>query len=146
MHAREYCSCLLLAVSLGAFSGCSDGKAAWPVRGKVTLTDGTPVAGATVSFEDKANRRNSSGSTDENGVYTLTTFEMNDGAPAGQYTVTVHPPQAQDSGQAQPKPVFDPRYSNASTSGLTRTVEAKDNTIDLTLDKAGAIKPRPGGK
>lgn len=145
-------------------SGCSDGgadrKPTHPVSGTVTLA-GSPVADASVTFSPTGQGQPvATGRTNSEGKYTLTTYEGGDGAVAGDYVAlvtkssasTTNDPQAvheaytsgkapasghsgrggsggSDSGTALPD-----KYSNASTSPLTVTVKAEDNTIDLQLE------------
>ncbi len=65
-----------------------------PVRGRV-LVRGKPAMGADVSFFGlDAELRTAAapfprGTTDEDGVFELTSFELGDGAPEGEYAVTV---------------------------------------------------------
>jgi predicted small lipoprotein YifL len=83
-----------LASLVVVLAGC--GKKGWletyPVKGTV-LVDGKPAAGATVSFHTKEAMGDKpyipTGRTDENGEFNLSTFVTDDGAPAGEYDVTV---------------------------------------------------------
>ena len=78
--------------------GCNGGDpyATTPVSGVVTC-QGKPVANATVNFtpqpqEGRAEGRRGRvalGITDQEGRFTLTTFENNDGAIVGKHTVSV---------------------------------------------------------
>jgi glycine/D-amino acid oxidase-like deaminating enzyme len=75
-------------------SGCGSPRIA-PVSGVVTL-NGKPLAGAIVSFqpikEDKGPGKalpTSSGTTDENGAYTLKTTTDQEGALVGRHTVSI---------------------------------------------------------
>ncbi|MGN6134450.1 MAG: carboxypeptidase-like regulatory domain-containing protein [Aureliella sp.] len=82
----------LLAVCVLAL-GCSAGQdpnrpPTYPVRGTVTL-NGKPVEGAVVTFQPMEGKGSAVGSTDANGVYTLSTFNPSDGALAGQYKVSI---------------------------------------------------------
>jgi hypothetical protein len=77
------------------------------VRGRVTL-DGTPVAGAAVTFVPIGPRGHpASGPTDANGVFRLTTFKQEDGALRGEYKVVVTktdalaPPPEAEPGNAE---------------------------------------------
>ncbi len=77
--------------------------------------------------------------TDEHGQFTVSTYGMNDGAPAGEYQVSVSwkghlrdiPPDQRD---ALPE-LLPARYGDATTSGIRVRVAPGDNaleTIDLT--------------
>jgi hypothetical protein len=82
------------AALVGVLAGC--GKRGWletyPVKGTV-LVDGKAAKGATVSFHPREATGDKpylpTGQTDENGEFSLSTFVTNDGAPAGEYDVTV---------------------------------------------------------
>jgi hypothetical protein len=84
---------LALAVTLVALTGCGGGTP--PVEkaeGTVTVK-GQPAAGALVVFHPKdAGRENDPkpvATVRDDGTFTLTTFADGDGAPAGEYGVTV---------------------------------------------------------
>ncbi len=88
---------LLLGLFLGLPSlGCYSGSPSTipgrsptiPVQGVITL-DNEPVADATVMFFCKKLRITSYGKTNENGEFSLTTYDPEDGAPEGRYVVTV---------------------------------------------------------
>ncbi len=115
----------LAVVVLGAI-GCSDtGKAkTQKVSGKVTSADGAPVKGASVSFAASSKGFQSTGTTGDDGMYQLSTFGENDGAPEGEYAITV----------------LDSTGANMPVEGkYAATVVAGGNTIDIKV-KA----PAPG--
>lgn len=127
---------LFLALSIGC-GGRDDGRVAvYPVSGKV-LVNGQPAAGATISFFPQSEDSQPvdlpvpSGLVDESGNYMLRSYVEGDGAPAGEYRVTVVWP-------APPPPnatVFDTpdrlrgRYSDPGTSGLTATVGERSTEV-----------------
>ena len=84
----------LALTALVVVAGC--GKKGWletyPVKGSL-LVDGKPAKGATVSFHPKEIVGDKpylpTGRTDDNGEFSLATFVTDDGAPAGEYDVTV---------------------------------------------------------
>lgn len=80
-------TCVLLVTT--AISGCGRGlPATAPVEG-IVLLDGQPVAKASVVFVAKDGGRTGSGETDEDGHFSLTTFETDDGALVGTHSVCV---------------------------------------------------------
>lgn len=129
--------CLITAFISLLLGGCF-GVRTLPVHGKVTLADGTPVKGATVVFEDAEKHVSASGVTSAEGAFQLTSVKPNDGAPAGNYKVTVHEPSATDSSQAQPPRTFAARYENPDTSGLEFTVASDRYEFDIVLEKPAA--------
>jgi len=95
---------LLLAAALASLAGC--GKSpdplpqTQPVKGKVVYPGGDPVAGASVRFQSKSDITVTvSATTADDGTFSLRTMRDGltaDGAPEGQYRVTVTPPDTGD--------------------------------------------------
>jgi len=79
-----------------AAASCGDGgkyPKTYPVKGKV-LVDGQPVKDCKVTFHRTSGNQLSqpatpSGLTDEKGEFQLTSYVANDGAPEGEYVVTI---------------------------------------------------------
>lgn len=147
-----------LSVLLLAAIGCSGPVDERPktakVRGKVTY-NGKPVEGAVVSFVSDDVPRAATGKTDANGEFTLTTYEPGDGAIIGTYKVAITKPAgeaaADDAGYDpdNPNPQYEKqmektepagkseipaKYADPKTSGLTATVEDKEeNYFEFNL-------------
>ncbi len=128
---------LCLAATLSV-PGCSSDKVAtpvYPVRGKITF-DGEPASGAFVVFHPKASaapggESNPSAQVQPDGTFQLTTRTQADGAPAGDYAVTVQWNRAVKQGNdavAGPN-VIPPTYSKADTSPIKVTVNASPNDL-----------------
>jgi hypothetical protein len=104
---RFYAKCLVVVAALALFVGCPQGAGDRPntvrVGGTITL-DGTPVEGATVTFQPTSGGRAAVGKTDASGEYELTTSEADDGVMPGSYKVTV----SKTSGGASAGPMMDP--------------------------------------
>lgn len=82
---------LLFVLCTVFLTGCGDSAARpvlIPVSGTVNY-NGSPVEGATVTFATATSARSSSGETDSSGKFRLTTFDTNDGAPVGDYVITI---------------------------------------------------------
>lgn len=155
--------CLSVSVLLFCgFAGCSGGPALEPpvpVKGKVTLK-GKAVDGATVTFIGLNGARSASGRTAADGTFKLTTAKTDDGAPPGDYTVTIskiqskfgesstdvssgtfgadYGAQMQAAGQGNMSSVYKfdipEKYSNPAESGLKRTVTKGDaNEFEFDL-------------
>ncbi|MCU0703771.1 MAG: hypothetical protein MUF18_07320 [Fimbriiglobus sp.] len=119
---------LLLALVPLMLLGCEGGEKRTPtfeVRGK--LTDGVkPLADVQVVFHpvnagpDTPKPR---GKTNTSGEFKLTTYDANDGAPAGQYKVSVELWKTvnADSGPVNQLPA---KFADPEKSGLTATVNA----------------------
>jgi hypothetical protein len=104
--------CLLpLSITVAVLAaGCgasSEGPPTYPVSGKL-LVDGQPAEGAQVilhpadgrDFDQRGSRP--TGRVTDDGTFHVTTYELNDGAPAGRYVVTVY--WAQDPDSLEPSP------------------------------------------
>jgi hypothetical protein len=123
--------------------GCRDApRATYPVTGRVTFR-GQPAAEADLRFYETGGKvvgmARPYARTDENGQFTVSTYGMNDGAPAGEYQVSVSwkgplrgiPPDQRD---AMPE-LLPPRYGDPAASGIQVRVAPGDNgleTMDLT--------------
>jgi hypothetical protein len=140
MRPRTARAVLLTATALGALTGssCQPGQRFHPVRGQVWCDD-QPAAGALVVFhpandpDPQAIRPSAYVLAD--GSFTLQSFDRQgrasrDGAPAGEYRVTVSwfPPNAGRYTNVIPDKLQG-RYSNPKTSGLRADVKEGDNEI-----------------
>lgn len=113
----------------------------YPVQGKVAY-DGRPTPGAFVVFHPKGNSDKNaprpSGYVDKDGVFHLTTFKSQDGAPPGEYVVTVELRQIVKKGDdVELGPNELPtQYSAPNTSTLVAKVaEAPSNDVPLDLKR-----------
>lgn len=123
-------------------TGCSgDDRGLAPVSGTV-LFNGKPLPNAGVIFTpDEDNIRVGVGSTDKDGKYRLTSFQINDGAKIGKHTVTIRayeipdgPPKAADDiTNVRGKMLTPFKYARPESSGLTAEVARKNNVIDFQL-------------
>ena len=85
---RRFLAAVAVAVVM-AVPGCGGGNAPIPVEGVVTL-DGKPVEGASVTFAPEGDvGQMAYGTTDSEGVFSLTTSSEKIGALAGTYKVLV---------------------------------------------------------
>lgn len=125
---------VLLCLSGLLACGCGSGrKPVFPITGKV-LVNGKPAAHAMVVFhpvgENGPDVVKPRGKVETDGSFTLTTYDGNDGAPAGDYQVTVE--QWLSSGKADEGPSnrLPARYAKPDTSGLTAKVNPTPNTLE----------------
>ncbi len=147
---REFVLLLILI-----FSGCSSKGKPVEVEG-IVLLDNEPVPEATVLFiPEGGTGQPAHGMTDENGRFQLTTFKENDGAPPGNYAVTVtksvpppQPPEADPSDsqsvythfkaikeQKKAKSLLPSAYSSQKTTPFHFTVPV-DGKVVLELKKS----------
>ncbi len=137
---------MLSAVALLAAAGCgAQQPGTYPVRGKVTYPDGTPVTAGMVEFEPSqkggvplSERYNARGRIHEDGSYSLTTFREGDGAVPGRHRVIVQEPYPDADLEAGPrrwKPSIDPSYRRYEESGLEFDVKAEENEITIVVTR-----------
>lgn len=123
---------LALAALLLASCAGNQRKPVYRVHGKV-IVDGKPAAGATVFFypmEPAPDAIAPYGVTDADGSFALTTYTTFDGAPAGEYIITIRwpgPPKQSDQEQGPDR--LQGRFDNPKTSPLRATVEKKANAL-----------------
>ena len=104
------------------------------MRGKVVFK-GQPVAGARVTLHARPADRfkaNPFAVTDADGTFDVSTYHPNDGAPTGEFDVTVSwaPPRNPNVSEPEDGPEWlPPRYQKPVRSGLRVTVEAKENHL-----------------
>ncbi|MBY0459121.1 MAG: metallophosphoesterase [Gemmataceae bacterium] len=121
-------------------------KETFAVSGKVTL-EGKPLTGATVAFHQflKAEGKFADryihvcdGLTDDNGRFKLTTYSKNDGAPAGEYMVTVVKTEKGgfvDGEGPAAKTILPEKYATPATTPLKATVKEGANDVSFDLTK-----------
>jgi hypothetical protein len=114
-----------------------------PVSGTIFFK-GAPLANAGINFipEDHL-ARVAIGSTDKEGKYKLTSFQINDGAKVGKYKVTIRAEEGGDSDKKRSdaldfvrgKIITPLRYANPETSGLIADVLNSKNVINFELSE-----------
>lgn len=137
------CAWMLLIAALPGAVGCTSASSSEPislnpVRGQI-LVNGKPAVGAIVNFYATGGnavnvRPHAVAGAD--GSFVLSTYKPDDGAPQGDYQVSVIwklnpdgtpvPPQ-DDESLASDR--LNDRYSDPTKSGLTATVVAGENTL-----------------
>jgi hypothetical protein len=113
----------------------------YPVGGTLTV-DGKPLAGATVTFHAVNENKKGGytnvcdGLTDERGRFQMSTYTKFDGAPAGEFTVTVvRTGRGYYDGEVPEKSLLPERYAAPAKSPLRVTI--KDGANDLRLELTG---------
>ncbi len=130
----------------------ADRPATHPVSGTVTY-NGSPLSGATVTFRpSQGATQGGYATTDENGAFTLTTFETGDGAQVGSYLVMIKKQEVTEGDPSygdpdspnygkEPPPgaesktvdLIPTKYANTKTSGLSADVKESENTFSFDL-------------
>jgi len=103
-----------------------------PTRGQL-LVAGKPAAGATINFHSASGVTEKfvpTASVDTDGTFRVGTFAAGDGAPEGEYVVSIVWPKSNDpeSDSAQGDRLRG-RYADASKSKLKALVTAGDNQL-----------------
>lgn len=136
MHLRHFPT-VLLASTVLFLTGCGGSKypPCIPVSGKVLLNR-QPVAEAQVTFHPKNGTLTTlpMAITNEKGEFTLTTFTERDGAPEGEYVVTVELKQLVQQGEEKTRSgrnLLPADYANPKKSTLKATVKPGDNTPNI---------------
>ena len=113
-------------------------KPTHPVQGKVFF-DGTPAPGAMLVFHlitDPAKKpvRAADALVEPDGTFTMSTYTANDGAPAGDYVVTVVWPKPLYDDLGRPGPNQLPaNYAKIETTPLKATVKSGNNDFTFEL-------------
>ncbi|MBA4190502.1 MAG: hypothetical protein C0467_21150 [Planctomycetaceae bacterium] len=118
-------------------ASCESGpkrKQTFPTSGKVLLPDGRPAQHATVILhpigDTDPNAVKPHGKVGPDGTFKLTTYETDDGAPAGEYKVTIELWLAGSRADEAPSNRLSPKLANPETSGLKATVNAAPTELN----------------
>ena len=132
--SRLFTPCVLLAVA-----ACSakppDHSPVYPVRGEL-LVGGKPAVGAVVSLHPVGNAAPDAvkpqATVEADGTFRPNSYELRDGAPAGDYALTVYWPGGK--GPVGPDRLKG-RYGNPARPVMRVTVKAGDNVLEpIRLD------------
>lgn len=128
-----------ILLSFSALMGCGSGSAkSYPVQGKV-LVNGKPVGGAEVIFypHNPAQQRVSVGNSGPDGSFQLMTLQAGDGAPEGNYDITVMWPDYTIPRDECVDPLHDrlkQRYAERGKAGLHAEIRPGNNVVLLELE------------
>jgi hypothetical protein len=141
----------LAVVPLAAvvLAGCGETK--HPVKGTVTLDDGTPVTQGVVVFErlEGGPAVTARGEIQSDGKYELSTDKPGDGVPTGKYRVLVNPRDLTDTPDEEKTLPYDTKYLKFQASGLSFEVKPGANEYAIKLSKpapkpAAPAEAKPG--
>lgn len=143
----------VLIVAAVVTPGCgSSGPVLYPVEGRVTLKDGSPVKYGHVILHPDAAAGNKSQEvcqgTIQDGVYTIHTGAR-EGAPVGKYRVSIEAAAEVDENNPYFTEWFaDEKYVNPDTSKLTMEVidSPEPGRYDFKLDPHPKPKKKDGKK
>jgi hypothetical protein len=134
------------AVALATI-GCgkqNNHKPVFQVSGRVTFR-GEPMTGAVIGFHplnvSDLRAVHATSKADKDGHFSLTTYATGDGAPAGEYAVTIYWPGKrlkkvepnEDEDEELPPDRLSRAYSDPKSAKLRGTVREQPNTIDFNL-------------
>lgn len=132
---------VLLLALLAA--GCSSGR--YPVSGRVTYEDGTPVTEGTVIGETTVDGKAAGvqGVIEPDGSFSWGGERPGDGAAPGSYKVLVTPralSNVEIAAGAQPS--VSGKYTKFDSSGLTFDVKPESNVFNITVTRPAPPKPK----
>ena len=132
---------IFLAAAVVFQAGCSDGlPVRVPVSGTVYI-DGKPLSRGSVMVIPSGERP-AGGSIGPDGRFSLSTYERNDGVILGKHMVTIQ--ATEHLNETETRWLTPKKYGNASTSGLSVSIEeaTDDLRIELTWDGKGPFVER----
>lgn len=121
-----------VVVVAGLLVACGGGVDTYPVTGKVSFADGTPLTKGTVIFS--SGQYSAKGPIQADGTYSLTSYKAGDGAALGKHTVYIIGAE-EGAYPDPPKPLIDSKFTLPKTSGLQCEVKSGGNTFDIQVTK-----------
>lgn len=126
-------------LSVAVVIGCGDKD--WGYVTGTVMVDGRPVGPGSLMFEPVDPDANTVSAAiahfKEDGKYVLKSAGNREGAKAGEYRVMIHGRSEEKFGEEAIDPTapsaIPARYLDYGSSGLTRTIESGQNTIDFDL-------------
>ena len=118
------------------------------IEGTVTTPNGVGLVGVVVSAKNRTTGVERATTTNADGEYVLYTYRQGDGAPAGDYVVTIYWPAPLSKKQAEKlakaetveeketivaPDLLKDAYRTPQKTSLKATVREKDNEIDFKL-------------
>jgi hypothetical protein len=141
LQIRSALTIVALFAAFVSIVGCSGGR--YPVNGKVTYPDGTPLTEGNVIglMGEGQTSVTVQGTVKSDGTFSWGTQRPGDGALPGKYKVIVVPRGLGDSEIEQGmQPDVDSKFMNYDGSGITFEVKKGPNTLNITVTKPGKAK------
>jgi hypothetical protein len=129
----------LAMVALATVAGCNRNPLRVAVSGHV-LIDGEPLKYGQVVFVPKGGRP-STADLDENGHFTLTSFDPDDGAAQGVHQIAVYANEQLDD--TRTKWHAPRKYSFYNSSGLTQEIDGPTESLVINLTWKGDQQGKP---
>jgi hypothetical protein len=136
-----------LLILLPSCGGGDDGRPKrYPTTGRVAV-DGKGTAGIQIRLHPVGRTKDldalrPAAVTGEEGVFRLGTYEEADGAPAGNYKVTLYWPDSPNS-QSRPSDLFGGKYGKPDASTIEVTVKEGETDLGTIEASKDASKPKP---
>ena len=136
MDTRARLLTALLIAMTTVSPGCSrrDRLPTYPVTGKVTFPDGNALPGGRIVFQSmEQSGLQAWGLIQDDGTFSLRTYEPGDGAVSGKHRIAVNPPRKNP--QQPPTHPIHVRLMRPETSGLTRVVSDREaNFFEIQVE------------
>jgi hypothetical protein len=135
-RTNRHAAVVLAALTVATGLGCSKSDSRvpiHPVQGAIHFR-GLPAEGAFISLHPKNATEgvpNPRATVAKDGSFTVSTYDGNDGAPEGEYVVTVqwHKPVRQGSDLVGGPNVLPARYASPKTSDVSIRIAAGENHL-----------------
>lgn len=134
LNCKAHIVAAAAVVLFSAFAGC--GKSDWGYLNGTVLLNGQPVGPGTISFEPvDRDRAGAIAQFGEDGKFQMVSSGRKEGAPTGEYRVSIRGGQNLGEETAGPPPPskIPARYRNSQTSDLKVTIEPGRKTVDFNL-------------
>jgi hypothetical protein len=119
--------------------GCDQRPRTYPVSGKVTFADGKPIHTGTIELKERETGINARGEIKQDGTFTLSTFDSNDGAVVGMHDcVVIQRVIVEDlkDFHSSTYGVIDPRHNSYHSSGLqVEVLPINQNQVTLVVER-----------
>lgn len=133
---RRSLATVVAVVVIFGIAGCASGR--YPVVGRVTYEDGTPLTEGNVIgyMSDGGTTVMVQGTVQRDGSFTWGSEKPGDGAKPGKYRVAVIPRTPGDAERAAGVlPAVDGKYSDPDKSGIEVEVRPQKNEVTITVTK-----------
>jgi hypothetical protein len=133
-----------ITICVVALQGCGrEGLPTYPVTGRVVFPDGRPLRGGSIIFQSTQHPVTARGPIGDDGSINLGTYEVGDGAVAGEHRVAVLPPKPQrDTDEGIVLTEIDVKYQNPQRSELVCDVQPDgENQFEITVTSPPASGP-----